>query len=174
MLGDIDHREVVGTKAGGQAAESEASSSACADRRRAGQAIHANPVAWAPISGSVPCRTRATQQREDEGEVAEFRDHGFVAWFRPGRWRELRPASVCSVRLRLVGRALVRVADGLGGFRRHVVLVVLGQHFAGGEAAVIAELALGDDAFAFLEQVGQDALVGTVMSLSVSVTTKRR
>jgi hypothetical protein len=37
---------------------------------------------------------------------------------------------------------------------------VLGQHLAGGEQAVFAQLALGNDAFALLEQVGQDALVG--------------
>jgi hypothetical protein len=60
---------------------------------------------------------------------------------------------------------LVRVADCLGGFGRHVVLVVFGEHFAGGEDVVVAESALCDDAFAFAEEV---------ISLSVSVTTKRR
>ena len=47
--------------------------------------------------------------------------------------------------------------ERLGGFGRHVVLVVLGQHLARDEHAVGAELALRDHALAFLEQVGKDA-----------------
>ena len=59
----------------------------------------------------------------------------------------------------VVGRALVCITDRLGGFWRHVVLIVLGEHLAGDEArAAIGELALCDDAFSFLEQVRQDAL----------------
>jgi hypothetical protein len=64
-------------------------------------------------------------------------------------------------RRRLVGCcAFVRIADGLGGFRRHVVLVVLGEHLGGGKDAVLAELALRDDALSLAEEVRQDALVG--------------
>ena len=40
---------------------------------------------------------------------------------------------------------LVSPLDGVGSFGWHVVLVVLGQHFRGGEHAVPAELALGND-----------------------------
>jgi len=57
-------------------------------------------------------------------------------------------------------RRLVRLVDRMLRLGRHVVLVVLGQHFAGGEEAVVAELALGDDAFPFAEEIGQDARVG--------------
>jgi hypothetical protein len=45
--------------------------------------------------------------------------------------------------------------DGVLGFRRHVVFVVLGQYLGGGKHAVIAQLALNDGALAFLEQVGR-------------------
>ena len=45
------------------------------------------------------------------------------------------------------------------GFRRHIVLVVLGQHLARLKHAVGTELALGHDALALLEQVGQHTLV---------------
>jgi hypothetical protein len=50
---------------------------------------------------------------------------------------------------------------------------VLGQHLAGGKQAVFAQLALGHDAFALAEQVGQDAGVGDGISFAVSVTMKR-
>ena len=52
---------------------------------------------------------------------------------------------------------LARLLHRLGRFRRHVVLVVLGEHLGRGEHAVGAELALRDDAFALLEQVRKDA-----------------
>ena len=79
--------------------------------------------------------------------MAEFGNHGCSE--RP--WLQVdAPARHASLRL----------LDRVGGFGRHVVLVVLGQHFGGVEHAVGAELALRDHAFAFLEQVGQDAGVG--------------
>lgn len=53
-------------------------------------------------------------------------------------------------------RALLQ---GVRRFGRHVVLVVLGQHFIGLQHALRIELAQGDDALAFAEQVGQDAVV---------------
>jgi len=40
---------------------------------------------------------------------------------------------------------------------RHVVLVVLGEHFLGDEHAPVVELAARDDALPFAEQVGQHA-----------------
>jgi hypothetical protein len=33
----------------------------------------------------------------------------------------------------MLGSGFLGIIDGLGGFRRHVVLVVLGQYFAGGK-----------------------------------------
>src|SRR5581483_2820785 len=51
---------------------------------------------------------------------------------------------------------LVRALDGVGCFGRHVILIVLGQHFLGVEYAVWAQLALRHHAFALLEQVGKD------------------
>jgi hypothetical protein len=43
-----------------------------------------------------------------------------------------------------------------GKFRRHVIFVVLGQHFLGDEFAALVQLAIGDDALAFTKQVRQD------------------
>ena len=60
-------------------------------------------------------------------------------------------------RLRGMGRALAELdafrLQRLGDFRRHVILIVLGQHAVGDEGALGRELALGDDALSFLEQV---------------------
>jgi hypothetical protein len=53
---------------------------------------------------------------------------------------------------------LLRFLQRLGGFGRHVVLVVLGEHLAREEDAVL-QLPLRDHALAFLEQVGKDAFV---------------
>ena len=46
------------------------------------------------------------------------------------------------------------------GFRRHVIFIVLGQHFARAKNAVGAQRTLCDHALAFLEQVGKKASVG--------------
>ena len=138
------------TKAWVRQAKEKVISSAMRRRGRAGQRDPGHAGCWcAPSSGSVP-RISATS-------VARMR----------AKWPSSGIMSVTCLHLVVAGRfaGLVRgaaclgVTDCLGGFRRHVVLVVLGQHFAGGEGAVAGQLALGDDAFAFLEQVGQDALV---------------
>jgi hypothetical protein len=50
---------------------------------------------------------------------------------------------------------LTTVFEGLGHFRRHVFLIVLGQHFIGHHHAVGVEFAQGDDALPFAEQVGR-------------------
>src|SRR5262249_29705371 len=87
----------------------------------------------------------------------------------PGSAPRPAPAATQSVRVLESSRVLDRFADllvdragvlqRLGGLGRHVVLVVLGQHLARDEDAVLADLALGHHAFALLEQVGQDAVV---------------
>ena len=51
------------------------------------------------------------------------------------------------------------VFESLGSLGRHVVLVVLGEHFGGAKDALLVELALGHDALAFGKEVGEDALV---------------
>src|SRR5690242_13623823 len=61
-------------------------------------------------------------------------------------------------RLGELGVALLRLSQGVGGFGRHVVLVVLGEHLAGDEDVAL-EPALRDDALALLEEVGKDAFV---------------
>ena len=43
----------------------------------------------------------------------------------------------------------------LGYFRRHVVFVMLGQHFFGNEYAIAVQLSPGDRGLPFLEQIGQ-------------------
>jgi len=56
----------------------------------------------------------------------------------------------------LLGRGgAVGLVHGVRRLGRHVVLVVLGEHLAGLEDAVGADLPLRDDAFAFLEEVGR-------------------
>ena len=47
--------------------------------------------------------------------------------------------------------------EGLGDLGGHVVLVVLGEHGVGEEAAGSVELAFGDHALALAEEVGEDA-----------------
>ena len=42
---------------------------------------------------------------------------------------------------------------------RHVVLIVLGQHFLCAKHTVCADLSLRNDAFAFLEQVREDTCI---------------
>src|SRR6188474_1680333 len=51
------------------------------------------------------------------------------------------------------------LAQRFGRFRRHVVLVVLREHLGRDEVAVVADMALRDDAAALLEHVRQDAAV---------------
>src|SRR5258706_1139545 len=52
---------------------------------------------------------------------------------------------------------MARLAQRIRGFRRHVVLVVLGEHLARLEDAVGTEPALRHHALAFAKQVGKDA-----------------
>ena len=82
---------------------------------------------------------------EDQREVAEFGNHGLPLF--EGL------------------RGLVSAVDGVLGFGRHVVFIVLGQHFAGDEYAIGIELALGHGAFRLLEQVRQRAFVNDGQSL---------
>src|SRR6478672_11044308 len=54
-------------------------------------------------------------------------------------------------------RFLLRLGDSVLGLGGHVVLVVLGEHFRRVERSIGTEPALCDHAFAFLEEVGQQA-----------------
>ena len=145
VLRDVQHREVV---------VRERRTPAPRRRSRPAGTAPAPPGApapssgrWpraAPASGSVPC-TSATASARRQRELAELGNHF------------LSPPITDSAILPLVcAGALERLA----GLRRHVVLVVLGQHLARVEHAVGAHLALRDHALALLEQVGQDAAVG--------------
>ena len=91
------------------------------------------------------------EQREDQREVAELGGHLLQGF-----------------------RRLARLVERVLRFRRHVVLVVLGQHLARAEHAVGVEPALRDDALALAEQVGEDAACSApACSCAVSVTTNR-
>lgn len=57
------------------------------------------------------------------------------------------------------GCPCLRIIDCLGGFRRHVVFIMLGQYFGGDKSAVGFQFALCNSAFAFLEQIGKDTFV---------------
>ncbi len=97
----------------------------------------------APTSGTTPS-TSDSAQRQPQSEMTDFRNHGCGA-----------PPTTD---LPILSFAFCGLLERFGGLGRHVVFIVLGQHFAGDEHAVL-QLALGHHAFALLEQVGQDALV---------------
>ena len=78
--------------------------------------------------------------------------------------------SACSIAFVLLRLASTRG----GGFGRHVVLVVLREHFGRVEHAVGSERALRDHALAFLEEVGKEAACRRPARVcAVSVTMKR-
>src|SRR5438067_3525713 len=58
------------------------------------------------------------------------------------------------------GHSFLRSVDGGLGLGRHVVLIVLGQDLGRVKHPVGAKRTLRDDAFAFLEQIGQQPRVG--------------
>src|SRR5690606_21805451 len=76
-----------------------------------------------------------------------------------GKGRPARAPGSFLQRLSGARSRLVRLLYRLGGLRRHVVLVVLGEHLARVEDAVGAELALRDHALALAEEVRQRPLV---------------
>ena len=49
--------------------------------------------------------------------------------------------------------------DGGSHFRRHVFLIVLGQHLIGGEATTVGQGTVHHDALPFPEQIRQDARI---------------
>src|SRR5262245_56178655 len=55
--------------------------------------------------------------------------------------------------------------QGLGHFRRHVGLIMLGEHGIGLQAARCIQCSLGDDSLAFAEQVRQNAAIGDLDAL---------
>ncbi len=75
VLGDIEHREVVLHEGGGQAAEGGRQQQRLDDRRRAGKGNPRLPSAVGAEQRQRSLRQRDAQ-RENEGEGAEFRDHG--------------------------------------------------------------------------------------------------
>jgi hypothetical protein len=60
-----------------------------------------------------------------------------------------------TARRAVLGRGLL--LQGRGDFRRHVFLVVLGEHLVGDEGAVGAHRAVRDDTLTFAKQIGQHA-----------------
>src|SRR5687768_4542150 len=71
----------------------------------------------------------------------------------------LRPRRLCrALAFGLLPAA--RFLQRLGDLRRHVGLVVLGQHLACDELAAVVERAFDDHALAFAEQVRQQAAIG--------------
>ncbi len=113
LRGHVLHREVVGDERVDQAAEGEGDqqrTGACAAGRAT--AIQTASPRAAPTSGRTPC-TSATHERERQRELSEFGNHLRALW------RHARCAAVSCA-----------LFDRVCGLRRHVVLVVLGEHFA--------------------------------------------
>ena len=121
----VRHREVVGDErpARGRRRRRRRTATARAARAAPRPSRPALP-GGAPASGERGLRERE-REREDQREVAELGDHRSC----------LSGPAKCGLVHRMP-RALQR----LGGLRRHVVLVVLGEHLARVERAVGAEL----------------------------------
>ena len=54
---------------------------------------------------------------------------------------------------------LVRLVEGGGRFRRHIILVVFRKHLVRAENAISSQLSLRHNALAFLEEIGKNALI---------------
>ena len=90
------------------------------------------------------------QEGQHQGEMAEFDDHGDAL------------GCCCCLALALlsIGPPLAARLQGLGDFRGHVFLVMLGQDLIRLEAAVGLQAAFHHHALALAEEVGQHALIG--------------
>jgi hypothetical protein len=137
----VDDREVVVDERRHQAAEGDGDEDELRLRRRPRQLHPGHVVARRADDGQGGQRQR-DEQRDHQREQPSS---GIMACLGLGQG--------------VPAWAFWRALDRVGGLGRHVVLVVLGQHFLRAEDAVAFELALRDHAFAFLEQVGQDAAV---------------
>ena len=139
-VGDGEVGRHVGVR---QRQEGKSDEAELAERGGIGHGHHAR-VAYARAPRRHDHLEDGDEERQDQREMPQLDDH-------------LR-------RLRGMRRALAELhafrLERLGDLRRHVVLIVLGEHAVGDEGALGRELALGDDALSFLEQVRQHALVG--------------
>ena len=151
--GDVEHREVVVDEAERQADEGERDQREQQARRRPRQR-HPVGAAARRAEHRHDAEHGGDAERDPEREVAELGNHGQ----RPARCRRSFAERLGAHRLGQLRVALLRALQRLGGFGRHVVLVVLGEHLAGDEHVAL-QLALGDDALALLEEVGKDAFV---------------
>src|SRR5690554_1294924 len=112
----------------------------------------------APPSGAWPCvwapegRLRAARRRRDR----RARRTGIAC--RPGSDRNGPIPPTCSALRDQCGAAICVAVQRLLGFCRHVVLVVLGQHFTGRKTFSVP-IALRNRTFALLEQVGKNTAI---------------
>ena len=121
MLHHIKNGEVILHKRGGQAAKSNRQQQGLSQSGRASQGYPLESL----LMGANQRKNALSQsdaQGKDEGKVSEFRDHGsegFSYLLFDGLGR-------CFDRRLVGGSAGMGVANGFGGFRRHVILVMLG------------------------------------------------
>ena len=92
------------------------------------------------------------QEGQHQGEMAEFEDHGDALACCSGPGLALASLSVWP--------PLAARLQGLGDFRRHVFLVMLGQDLVRHEAAVGLQAAFHHHPLALAEEIGQHALIG--------------
>ena len=77
-----------------------------------------------------------------------------------GKVFPILPGLALSVLLHQHGfTCLIRLIEGTGGFRRHVIFIVFRKHLICAKNAILRELSLGYHALAFLEQIGKNARV---------------
>jgi hypothetical protein len=81
MLRDIEHREVVVDEGRCQAAEGDRQQQRLRDRRRTGQR-HPRLPATVGAEQRQGTLYQGDDERDDEREVAEFRDHGVLSALR--------------------------------------------------------------------------------------------
>ena len=156
VVGDIQHREVVLVERPGQHAERHRHEDPLARDRGPG-CRHPAAVAERRPGQAEPGLRAGQEQRDDEREKTQFYDHSILPW-RAGA--QVLPW-FCALR-----RLCVRLQAVLD-LGRHVVLVMLGEHFLGHEHAVRAHLAARNDALSFAEQVRQHARVADALLVRI-------
>ena len=160
ILVDVEHREVGRDVADGERGKGDRDESELRERRRRRDA-HENRI----VGAGADDRHDALDQRQPE------RQHQTHNGRVPGSFAA--SADRHGRALRVIVLPMSRLLQGVDDLFRHIGLVMLGENRIGVEHAAAIECAFGDDALALAKQIGQDAAIGTGISVLPSVTSKR-